>query len=80
MTALARITCDPAAILGIAAGSLEPGLPADICIFDPAKHWALTPASLHSQGKNTPFLGQTMQGQTRFTLIGGRVVFAAGKP
>ncbi len=80
LTALARITCDPAAILGIAAGSLEPGLPADICIFDPAKHWALTPASLHSQGKNTPFLGQTMQGQTRFTLIGGRVVFAAGKP
>ncbi len=75
--ALARITCDPAAILAIDAGSLSVGSPADICIFDPDESWRVTPQALHSQGKNTPFLGYEMSGRVRLTLVGGRIVFAA---
>jgi dihydroorotase len=75
--ALARITCDPAAILAIDAGSLSVGRPADICIFDPDESWRVTPQALHSQGKNTPFLGYEMSGRVRLTLVGGRIVFAA---
>lgn len=75
LTALARVTCDPAAILGIENGSLEIGRPADVCIFDPAEPWVLTPEILHSQGKNTPFMGYEMAGRVHITLVGGRVVF-----
>jgi dihydroorotase len=75
--ALARITCDPAAILAIDAGSLSVGSAADICIFDPDESWRVTPQALHSQGKNTPFLGYEMSGRVRLTLVGGRIVFAA---
>ncbi|MEI7611694.1 MAG: dihydroorotase [Betaproteobacteria bacterium] len=75
-TALARITRDPAVILGIEAGSLAVGRPADICIFDPAEIWKVTPGVLHSQGKNTPFLGREMKGRVKTTLVGGRIVFA----
>ena len=75
--ALARITCDPAAILGIEAGSLAVGRAADLCLFDPDESWRVTPESLRSQGKNTPFLGQEMCGRVRITLVGGRVVFSA---
>jgi dihydroorotase len=75
--ALARITCDPAAILGIEAGALGIGSPADVCIFDPAAPWQVTPEALRSEGKNTPFLGYEMTGRVRTTLVGGRIVFAA---
>jgi dihydroorotase len=75
--ALARITCDPAAILGIEAGALGLGSLADVCIFDPAAPWQVTPEALRSEGKNTPFLGYEMTGRVRTTLVGGRIVFAA---
>ncbi|WP_300450569.1 dihydroorotase [Accumulibacter sp.] len=75
--ALARITSDPATILGIDAGSLAVGCPADICLFDPDQLWQVTPGGLRSQGKNTPFLGREIKGRVRMTLIGGRIVYEA---
>ena len=75
--ALARITCDPAAILGSHAGHLAVGAPADVCIFDPEKLWSVSANALVSQGKNTPFIGCGMQGKVTTTIVGGRVVFAA---
>ncbi|HPU79331.1 dihydroorotase [Accumulibacter sp.] len=75
--ALARITCDPAAILGIEAGSLSVGSPADVCVFDPDEAWRVTPEALRSQGKNTPFMGYELSGRVRMTLVGGRIVFEA---
>ena len=76
-TALARITCDPAAILGIEAGALNVGSPANVCIFDPAETWRVTPETLHSEGKNTPFINYEMAGRVSTTLIDGRIVFTA---
>jgi len=76
-TALARITCDPARILGIEAGSLAVGSPADVCVFDPHARWRVTPEALFSQGKNTPFLGHELSGRVRLTVVGGRIVFSA---
>ncbi|MEO8409727.1 MAG: amidohydrolase family protein, partial [Propionivibrio sp.] len=77
LTALARVTSDPAAILGIDAGSLAVGCPADVCVFDPCEPWQLLPEALSSQGKNTPFIGHEMTGRVRTTLVGGQVVFEA---
>ncbi len=76
-TALARITCDPSAILGISSGSLTPGNPADICIFDPAATWRVSPEGLRSRGKNTPFEGIEMTGRVVATLVDGHLVFGA---
>ena len=75
-TALARVTCDPAAILGLEAGALAVGSAADVCVFDPAEPWRVLADSLRSQGKNTPFLGYEMAGRATATLVGGRLVFA----
>ncbi|HEY6863777.1 MAG TPA: dihydroorotase [Burkholderiales bacterium] len=76
--ALAAITARPAAILGIAAGSLAAGADADVCIFDPEEHVRITPEGLHSQGKNTPFIGYELPGRVRYTLVGGQIVFDGG--
>jgi len=73
--ALARITCDPAAILGIDAGCLTLGRPADLCIFDPTEPWRVTAGVLRSEGKNTPFMDDAMIGRVHTTLVGGRVVY-----
>ena len=73
--ALSRITVQPAAILGLDAGHLAVGQPADICVFDPDAHWTVGPAALKSQGKNTPFLGLEVPGKVRATLVGGQVVY-----
>lgn len=74
-TALARISCDPAAILGIDAGHLGVGAAADVCIFDPETEWTVGRTTLVSAGKNTPFNGCAMHGRVTTTLVGGRVVF-----
>jgi len=75
--ALARIITRPAAVLGLAPPSLAAGLPADVCVFDPASSWIVRPEALRSQGKNTPFLGLEVVGRVRATLLAGRVVHEA---
>ena len=76
MDALARITSDPAKIIGITkAGHLSPGARADICVFDPDAHTLISRDRLRSQGKNTPFLGLELPGKVRYTLVEGEVMF-----
>jgi len=74
---LARITSEPARILGIDAGRLVVGAPADLVLFDPRASVRITPAALKSQGKNTPFLGAELDGGVRLTLVEGNVVYEA---
>ena len=72
---LARITSDPARVLGINAGRLTQGASADICIFDPERYWKVEAQALKSQGKNTPFTGIEVKGRVRYTLVEGQIVF-----
>ena len=72
---LARITSDPARILGVASGRLAPGAPGDLAVFDPAAALRIVPEALKSQGKNTPFIGHELEGRVRYTVVAGNVVF-----
>ena len=85
-TTLARVTSDPVRVLGEALGSLassagrlvEGGV-GDVCVFDPAAQWPVTPQALRSQGKHTPFAfestGTALEGRVRATLVAGTVAF-----
>jgi len=75
--ALAAATSRAAAILGVQAGSLAPGAPADLCLFDPERPWRVTREALASQGRNSPFLGYELAGRAVATIVGGRVVYPA---
>jgi len=72
---LARITTEPARVLGVEAGRIALGAPADLAIFDPRATFLVSAQALKSQGKNTPFLGYELAGRVRFTLLGGSVVY-----
>ena len=76
-TALNRITSAPAQVLGLNSGHLAVGTTADVCVFDPETNWQLTPESLKSRGKNSPWQGYVMTGRVKATLVGGRKVYQA---
>jgi dihydroorotase len=75
--ALQKITASPAALLGLDAGRIAVDAPADLCIFDPVAFWALTPQTLRSQGKNSPWMRRELQVRVTHTLIDGMLVFKA---
>jgi dihydroorotase len=72
---LARITSDPARILGVASGRIASGAPGDLVIFDPQAAVRIAPETLKSQGKNTPFLGYELAGRVKCTVVAGNVVY-----
>ena len=73
--ALANLTQKPAAILGLQAGTLEPGFNADICIIEPELSWQVNADSWQSAGRNTPYWGQTLTGKVTHTLQRGRLLY-----
>ena len=74
---LAPVTCNPARVLKLAAGTLAKGAPADLCLFDPGRGWIVGADTLVSQGKNTPFLGLELTGRVVRTIVAGRTVHSA---
>jgi dihydroorotase len=68
------LSARPAAILGVGAGRLDPGAPADIILFDPAPVWECTPDFFRSQSRNSPFAGRLLQGRIHGVYIAGRAV------
>ena len=74
---LARVTSEPARVLGVASGRLQPGAPGDVIVFDPRAPFRVTAENLRSQGKNSPFLGHELAGRVRATLVAGNVVYEA---
>ena len=75
--AIDLISWKPAQILGIPGGHLSVGACADLCVFDEKAEWQVSPRTLRSQGKNTPFIGHLMSGQVRYTVIDGHIDFEA---
>lgn len=72
--AIARVTSGPAGVLGLTAGTLRPGAPADLCIVNPSAPWWLTTDAMHSRGHNTPMLGWELVGRVQRTLVDGITV------
>lgn len=69
---------NPARRLGLDAGQLAVGAPADLVLFDPDAPFVLDRFTLLSKSKNTPFDGARMQGRVFGTWVAGRQVF--GEP
>ncbi|KQR85468.1 dihydroorotase [Burkholderia sp. Leaf177] len=75
--ALSRITTAPANVLKLNAGRITVGDTADLCLFDPASEWLVEPASLKSQGHNSPFLGYELPARVKATIVAGHIAYEA---
>ena len=70
-----KMSLNPAKILGINAGTLSVGAPADIALIDLNEQWTVDVDKLHGKSKNTPFKNLTMTGKVKRTVLGGKTVF-----
>ena len=65
----------PAKLLGLDAGTLAPGAPADLIVVDLDRPWIVREEELQSRSKNTAFEGARMTGKVMRTIVGGRTVY-----
>ena len=66
----------PCRVLGLAAPRLAAGAPADFCVVDRDERWTVTPATLRGKSRNCAFLGETLTGRVRLTVVDGARRFA----
>ena len=70
---VALMAVNPATILGLDAGRLDPGAMADVTIIDPEREFVYTADQVVSKSRNTPFLGWRLKGRAVLTMVGGEV-------
>ena len=74
-TLFRAISLNPAKLLGLNAGRMSVGAPADLVLFDPDAPFVMDRFKLLSKSKNTPFDGRRMQGKVLKTFVAGNQVF-----
>jgi len=72
---VARLTINPARVLGAGLGRLGVGATADVTVIDPEAAWRIEPQRFASRARNCPFAGWDVRGCAVVTIVGGRVVF-----
>jgi dihydroorotase len=73
--ALTLLTARPAAWLGINAGVIARGAPADLCLFHPDRSWQVSAGQLPGKAQNTPFDGRALEGVVLGTWKSGVRVY-----
>ncbi|THB72007.1 MAG: dihydroorotase [Desulfovibrio sp.] len=64
----------PGKIFNLPVNSFQPGDPADFFLFDEEEAWEVSASTLHSKGKNSPWLGKMLHGRVRAHCIAGKTV------
>lgn len=72
--AIEKLAYNPSNILNLPAGKLTVGSQADLCIYDPKATLRITPETIHSCGKNTPFMKWDFNGDVEQVFIAGNLV------
>jgi len=74
MEMVEKLSANPARILGIEAGELGIGKPADITIIDPNEEYKINVNDFVSKGKNSPFHGKKVRGRVKYTIVEGKII------
>jgi dihydroorotase len=72
---LRAMTANPAKLLGLPAGRLDKGAPADLILVDLGQPWVVDKAQLRARSKNSPFDESKMQGRVLMTMVAGKPVY-----
>lgn len=70
-----KMSYNPAKVIGIDKGDIQPGKIADVVIFDPKCTYTIDKNKFASKGRNTPFHGRQVTGKVRCTICDGNVVY-----
>lgn len=75
---IAKLTVEPAKLLGISKGTLRPGADADVTIIDPETRWTIDPSKFLSKSRNTPYGGWEVRGRAHTAIVGGEIRHTLG--
>ena len=70
---LSKFTSNPARYYKLNKGNIQVGKPADVCIFDPNQEYIVE--GFKSKSSNSPFLGRSLYGKVKYTIVGGNIVY-----
>ena len=68
-------TTGPANILRLNRGTLKPGAPGDVTVFDLDTEWTYDVQQSFSKSRNSPFHGKHFRGGPAATIVGGGIVW-----
>jgi dihydroorotase len=68
---LAKMTINPARVLGIDRGTLQRGAVADVTVIDPHERWTIDATQFKSKSRNTPYHGWRVTGRAVATIVAG---------
>jgi dihydroorotase len=77
ITLVRAVTLAPARLIGLDAGRIAPGAPADLVLCDIGAPFRVDAEKLLSKSKNSPFDGRRLQGRVLLTMVAGRIVHRA---
>jgi len=73
--AIAKLSLNPARILGIDRGSIQEGKTANLVIVNLKENWEVREEDFLSLSKNSPFIGWTLPGKVEYTICRGKIVY-----
>ena len=77
-TLIERMTCAPARVFKLNAGTLAEGAPADVTVIDPELIWTVDPKAFYTRGRHSPFAGRELKGRAVLTVVDGKIVMKDG--
>lgn len=72
---IAKMSINPARVLGIDRGDISPGKIADITIFDSRELYEIHAADFSGRAVNMPYEGRVVSGRVKYTILEGRVTY-----
>ena len=73
-----RMTCAPARVFKLNAGTLAEGAPADVTVIDTELLWTVDPKAFYTRGRHSPFAGRELKGRAVLTVVDGQIVMKDG--
>ena len=73
-TLISKMTCEPAQIFGLEAGTLSIDALADVTIIDPDLVWKVDAKNFYTKGSHSPFIGRELKGRAIATIVRGNLM------
>jgi dihydroorotase len=75
-----KLTANPARVLSIDRGTLQPGAVADVTVIDPEAEWIIDPSKFRSKSRNCPFASWQVRGWADMVLVAGVIQYERNRP
>lgn len=73
---IAKMSINPAKVLGVEGGDISVGKVADVTVFDPNSFYEIHASNFRGRGTNMPYEGREVYGRVKYTILEGRITYS----